>query len=328
MAAWLCYCLLACGPLDQQRVSGSLTSMHIALPLLRVFLSGPAGRTAVTSLLVAGSAAWSLGGALAPASAQEAPVLHPCPAQDRSGSADDQPLQRFQRALTDARTIEACERWEALEPMTPANPDLIWDTSGQRVLMVTWLTADPGVRTLPVGVATPAPGPLWAVPVPAIRSMIERELLKLATTSSREPGASSQLSLDVVARTRQYLGLRPDSRYGEFLEFWVSPADLIRPCIGGSVTDTRCTLRRPGSGPSAVLERPAAFSSPEYPFTGLGYSYDWGNPITEIGASEFVVEGGREIRVFRIVPNQEYLSCGAIEMFAPLPVSVRRICGP
>lgn len=300
--------------------------MRIHLPALSVFLASPAGRTVARSILVGGCAAWSIAFAYAPARAQQVPLLHPCAASDRPWPAEDEPQQRFDRALSDAGVLEECERWDALEPMTPANPDLIWDSTGKRVLMVTWLSVDMDVSSLPVGVATPSPGLLWAVPVASIRSMIERELLKKATTSSQDPGSPPQLSLNVVDRTREYLGLRPDSRYVAFLEFWVSPADLIRPCIGGAVGDTRCTLRKPGSGPSAFLERPAAYSVNGFPFTGLGYTYDWGNPTTEIGASEFVVEPGKEIKVFRVVPNQKYLSCGAIETFAPLTVSVRRDC--
>ena len=273
------------------------------------------------------STAWSLGVPWAPARGEDDPVLPACPDLVPSWSSTEPPFQQFVRALNDAGSIEDCERWAALEPITPANPNLIWDSSGQRVLMVTWVDATSQVAGLPAGTASEAPVLLWSVPVPAIRTMLDRELLKMASASQHGQGTPQQLSLDVVARTRQYLGLKPDTSYRTFVEFWASPAILTRPCEDSEVDDTRCMPRgRAGRFPSLVP--PAEYSDPAFPFTGLGYTYDWGNPITEVGASEFVVERGRKIIVFRVLANEAYLSCGVLESFAPLVVSVQRVCGP
>jgi len=42
------------------------------------------------------------------------------------------------------------------------------------------------------------------------------------------------------------------------------------------------------------------------PWTGLGYTYDWGNPDSEVGASEFILVPGAAYQVKRAVPTAEY----------------------
>lgn len=130
--------------------------------------------------------------------------------------------------------------------------------------------------------------------------------------------AQREMQIDVVARTRQYLGLKPDSKYKYFLEFWVSPKSLIRPCEDREVTDNRCTSRK----------RPPEFTAEGFPFTGLGYAYDWGNSSTEVGATEFLVRAKEEIRIFQVIDNKQYLSCDVVDSFPALNISVQRFCSP
>ena len=44
-----------------------------------------------------------------------------------------------------------------------------------------------------------------------------------------------------------------------------------------------------------------------YPWTGLGYTYDWGDPGCEVGLSEFVILGGSTVGVQDVVPTADYL---------------------
>ena len=57
----------------------------------------------------------------------------------------------------------------------------------------------------------------------------------------------------------------------------------------------------------AVGEPPYTGDHP-YPWTGLGYTYDWGNPDSEIGLSEFVILGGSTVGVDAVIPTEEYLN--------------------
>jgi len=44
-----------------------------------------------------------------------------------------------------------------------------------------------------------------------------------------------------------------------------------------------------------------------YPWTRLGYTYDWGSPTTEIGLSEFVIKKNSQIIVCEVCDNAAYL---------------------
>ena len=48
-------------------------------------------------------------------------------------------------------------------------------------------------------------------------------------------------------------------------------------------------------------------SNTTYPFTGLGYTYDWGNAETDIGASEFIVKPGATVTIHEIKSTSKYL---------------------
>ncbi len=43
-----------------------------------------------------------------------------------------------------------------------------------------------------------------------------------------------------------------------------------------------------------------------YPWTRLGYTYDWGNPISEVGLSEFIIDEGATIEIKGVTTNEDY----------------------
>lgn len=106
-----------------------------------------------------------------------------------------------------------------------------------------------------------------------------------------------------TARLNKYLGLRPEDTTDKiFVTYYVDPAKLVRPCYNTDPKTSAC-FRLPnvnsdpvfnqswleakyGNGAGGNLDPNAC-----YPFTGMGYTYDWGNsPVNGfIGASEFIV---------------------------------------
>jgi hypothetical protein len=124
--------------------------------------------------------------------------------------------ERFKNAMADVKTINDCENWDGLEAIDRSNPSLIWDSTGKRVLMVTWVEKKPSDKMII------SPGTdYWATTVPTIRSMLQREIYKLTTRSLSSHPVDHPIKheLNVVERTKQYLGLRPDSHKGYFVEF-------------------------------------------------------------------------------------------------------------
>jgi hypothetical protein len=123
---------------------------------------------------------------------------------------------------------------------------------------------------------------------------------------------------DTAMRLRQLLGLPPHATYSYFVEFWVRPKDLFRPCPDKEINDAQCDLCFPAKTDSSHIRwinenRISRYynCNPEdnYPWTQLGYTYDW-NPQnkTHIGLSEFVIYPRSNIRVKKIYTTKVYLS--------------------
>jgi len=138
---------------------------------------------------------------------------------------------------------------------------------------------------------------------------------------------------DPVRRLQQVLGLRADGAEDRKLFVLQMPRDaLFRPCVGGGDLEaTECSTDVPeplppddaASAPKAAASAPPAArklreeydrmqflaaqmwrsyrsgfsSSPGYPFTGMGWTYDWSNPEHPVGVSEFVVRRDAAITV-------------------------------
>ena len=160
------------------------------------------------------SAAWS----------DEVPVVRSCPQLRPQGNGSEPLSQRFEQAKADAGSIEECERWDGLAAIRLENPDLIWDAAREKVLMVTWVDNSDNFAKLKPGSTIPLEVLRWATPVPSIRTMLLREVYKTSLGLSRGGASDTRSSLDVVHRTKQYLGLPLNSPYGTFVEFWVAPA--------------------------------------------------------------------------------------------------------
>jgi hypothetical protein len=130
-------------------------------------------------------------------------------------------------------------------------------------------------------------------------------------------------------RVRQLLGLNPAYPFEVFLEMWVFPSDLFRPSPDPETNDHEGMLSRqiaPGNwtfpqngNPFIRIDDTALFLEAAWlapkpfkqwfmdraetiyhrdgedpsgwgdPWTRLGYSYDWGNPVNPVGMSEFIL---------------------------------------
>jgi len=42
------------------------------------------------------------------------------------------------------------------------------------------------------------------------------------------------------------------------------------------------------------------------PWTGLGYTYDWANPASRVGASEYILSPNSPYQIERVVETAEY----------------------
>jgi hypothetical protein len=86
-------------------------------------------------------------------------------------------------------------------------------------------------------------------------------------------------------------------------QLWVKRQDMIRPCPNPDITVTHCGLDMPIKTPPDYRawfnnHRATAYCTSSCAgkccsvgglWTQLGYTYDWGNPDSDIGLSEFLV---------------------------------------
>lgn len=121
----------------------------------------------------------------------------------------------------------------------------------------------------------------------------------------------------LVQRLEQRLGMPPASNKTEFVEIVVDrPAEaLFRPCADPRIDTTTCPLGPPGDDApdgyrawflNQYFASYAQAHPTRYPWTSLGYTYDWGDPRSEEGESEFIVRAGAEIEVVSITPTVDY----------------------
>ncbi len=131
----------------------------------------------------------------------------------------------------------------------------------------------------------------------AIPSEIEAKLLSEGVVAD---------SLSLNNRLIEMLGLRPDGVESVVNYMWVEPSSLLRPSYDPNPTTTYGAVEYPANDelPSWYREWfdgnvEYSYESPaeglNYPFTRLGYTYDWGEGASKYGVSEFIIVPQSEI---------------------------------
>ena len=123
------------------------------------------------------------------------------------------------------------------------------------------------------------------------------------------------------------LGLPAGGGRDVFLSVWIDPAELFRPCAAPEVDSPTCPLSAPLAADGADVywscgdeddlhqqwlcktwtERyGASNASQRYPWTALGYTYDWGDLNDPVGATEFVAPAGTPVTLEAMVSNEAF----------------------
>jgi hypothetical protein len=257
------------------------------------------------------------------------------------------PALEYARAVQDASVATTDRISRDLVPIVPGNGNLLWENGvpGSRVLVVAWVSQwvgecymnpDPARGCLACRVGEECRGmpfDTWVTVAPELKSFFH--------------GVTPP-----PLRVAQLLGLPPTASYiakpRYMVEFWVSPKDLFRPCPDPEITDRECQLDFPvdqfwvldslrkvyadqnclqkgcgvtGEGLCEFKDYKGWFMNRKdfiysganpYPWTGLGYTYDWGNPMTHVGLSEFIIHGktedcrGISVGIHSVTPTAAY----------------------
>jgi hypothetical protein len=202
----------------------------------------------------------------------------------------------YDAAIHDSAVPTAEDVYTGLWPISPSNTRLTWNGDGSAVRMVAWTTFtgyQQGDNVLSREV--------WVTAVPQLKELCRT----LPDDAAR------------IVRINQFLGLPPANERDngrQFVEMWVKPGDMFRPCPDPEIDDASCGMQFPSTVSAEhkdwfTRNYSSSFGfwqQTRYPWTGLGYTYDWCNADTHVGASEYVIRAGSTINVTAIIDRQTY----------------------
>lgn len=130
---------------------------------------------------------------------------------------------------------------------------------------------------------------------------------------------------DIKMKLRQLIGLPPDAHIPYMVTLRVKASDVFRPSPHGAITTTApCTMLQDAPTPSDCGNLFPPDATPEhyawiaqqsfelheipdgYPWTHLGYTYNWRPGADRYGASEYVIRPGADAYVVQNQTPEEY----------------------
>ena len=209
--------------------------------------------------------------------------------------------QQYQAAVQDAAIVKAKEATNQLWAINLTNPNLVWNADKTKLLVVTWKKRESYEKFIKNHQHTSDDinYALWVTAAPQVQAFCQQY---------------AQLSdAELNLRLKQYLGLAPNWQYDVFVEMWVNPEALFRPCVDRETDDKQCQAEIPKDFTSTdygQFYRQLYFksfrASEGVPWTGLGYTYDWGNADNKVGASEFIVKPLSSYEVEEVQSTRAY----------------------
>lgn len=229
-----------------------------------------------------------------------------CAPRPLSKTYDGPKIQRlYSNGIEDAAKPQPWEITNSLITINKNNQNLVWKeiNKEQYVLVSSWKKDTKYYKNdEKTGFYNTGKYPIWVTTTPEVQNLCQ----------SKKFGRKEGLDL----RLKQLFGLPPNVEKNYFVEFWVRPQDLFRPCPDGEVSDSGCGL----AFPEKVTEdhkswvnnqRLASYYNEawdrNYPWTQLGYTYDW-NPKSKnnLGLSEFVIGANKNIVVKGFYSTADY----------------------
>jgi len=219
---------------------------------------------------------------------------------------------RYNLAVMDAKTAQPYEICHTLVPVInygdsmAGEGNLVWSTDSadrQRILVISWMKQS-SLQYWPEGKTIKTSN------VQAYMSWVTTspEMLDFLKKQHFEDTAALHL------RIAQVLGMPPDTQNDYFVEFWVYPENLFRPTPDPEITDSEAELYFPAtvSGKhrnwfmNEISSKYDTTTANAFPWTRLGYTYDWANPQQPIGMSEFIVDTSSVVTVKNIYSSAQY----------------------
>lgn len=243
-------------------------------------------------------------------------ILQACTKDDityvPSGNSQASLKHRYNLAVIDAKTVQPYEIFHSLVPVVnygdsmAGQGNLVWSTDSagrQRVLVISWMKQG-SLQYWPEGKTFKTSN------VQAYMSWVTTSPEMLDFLKKQSPADSAALHL----RIAQVLGMPPDTKNNYFVEFWVYPENLFRPTPDPEITDQEAELYFPATASekhrkwfmNEIANKYDTTTTSAFPWTRLGYTYDWANPSHPVGMSEFVVDTSSVVTVKKIYSSAQY----------------------
>lgn len=200
----------------------------------------------------------------------------------------------YAMAVQDAMIAEADEI-KPLVSLTKKDKLVTWDNKG-RVLLCTWHSYP---DSYPEGQTVAAKwGYIW--------TFTDKEM----ATHAKELKASE----DAVMRLRQLIAIAPNKTHTTVTGLWVDPSDVIRPAYQSVATNGSMTITFPQEKEldksyktwfdQNILD---SYYYGAYPWTRLGYTYDWADNGKEYGLTEFLIKKDATVEIAFTETTDDFL---------------------
>ncbi len=205
----------------------------------------------------------------------------------------------YQAAVSDAIIADSSEICDTLWSINAANSKLKWKIiNNEEYVLVGNFNKFPGSYSKPS--LTNSWGIIWVFIPEQYKSRMGR--------------LSFIKDDDALLRISQLLGLPPSNGNDHIVELWVKPKDLFRPAADQEIVDkTAGRYFLPNTEANYILWfnqniYDSYFANQtHYPWTRLGYTYDWAKSPSEVGLSEYCIKTNSLLFVEKLGPAAKYL---------------------
>lgn len=194
------------------------------------------------------------------------------------------------KAVIDSKTIEP----EEILPVVSIskNSDMVtWNETDDKVLLLTWHKYPNSY--IDGTTANLKWGEVWTFTDKEMKKWVE------------ENGTPS------TQRLEQLLGLPIKKGYTHVTALLVNPADVLRPAYTYNASEANITdvfFTQPNDDYLNWFNNNIKWSYEDsaFPWTRLGYTYDWADNGTEYGLSEFIIKKGSDVEVAYTLTTEEF----------------------
>ena len=200
----------------------------------------------------------------------------------------------YAAAVKDAITVEPEEILPLVE-ITDDSDMVTWNDAHDKILLISWHKYPDSYK------AGEEVNLKWGV----VWTFTDKEICNWCQKNGSDVA-------DWNLRLEQLIGLPPECGYTHFSAFWASPEDVIRPAYVTDIAADDMQTVFPDNISSEYTDWFAnnimeSYFVGEYPWTRLGYTYDWERDENEYGLSEFIIRQGADVEVEFTKTNDEFV---------------------